>query len=378
MVRHSFLGLAGGLPLLPITYAGIPAILAYLLLFGATAAAGFFFFLFGGILSVVLKRFGYWGLLLAPFVWIAVEFARLWLTGNIWNSIGYSQAFTGFARYASIGGVFLVGFLVIWINSIIVWAHYYLKEEARLPIFSTYIPKLFIESNYSDAFQKIAKSRSWRGLLIAVSLPILTALLLYLVPGNAYVPPFRDNAAGHVVAVQPNVPMEGLTQTKWRSLRKRHVALAENALLNPNFYEAAKRQAEFDASPGDVDKRTRFYEELAVESFRDGKKLVVFPESPMNFQYELDEEFRDFVSDFATRNDVSVLFNSAERDRSRKRGFFNSAVMVDNRGAKAAQYDKILFVAIWENLFPCRNRWQIWFQQWSEGFRLEQSTICFR
>ncbi len=62
----------------------------------------------------MLKRFGTYGVLSAPFLWIAVEFLRFNLTGNNWNAIGYSQAFdSGLLKYASVGGVYLVGFLTI-------------------------------------------------------------------------------------------------------------------------------------------------------------------------------------------------------------------------------------------------------------------------
>jgi apolipoprotein N-acyltransferase len=69
------------------------------------------------------------------------------------------------------------------------------------------------------------------------------------------------------------------------------------------------------------------------------KKIIVFPESPMNFSYTYDPELQIFLREFASKNQASVLFNSAEP--SADGGFYNSVVMVDERGEKIAQYDKI-------------------------------------
>jgi apolipoprotein N-acyltransferase len=89
-----------------------------------------------------------------------------------------------------------------------------------------------------------------------------------------------------VVAVQPNVPMAGMTQQKWNEYRRNHVRLAEDALATIN------------------DQRTT----------NNIPTTVVFPESPMNFAYEDDPETQAFINGFAIKNNVSVLFNSAEPD----------------------------------------------------------------
>ena len=118
--------------------------------------------------------------------------------------------------------------------------------------------------------------------------------------------------------------MNGLDRSKWRALRQRQARLAEATMAKPDFSGVARRQAKIDALPKDIDKRASFYEELALESFKNDKVIVILPESPMNFQYEEDPEFRAFIKDFASRNNVSVLFNSAEPDA--KRG--NTAISI--------------------------------------------------
>jgi apolipoprotein N-acyltransferase len=112
--------------------------------------------------------------------------------------------------------------------------------------------------------------------------------------------------------------MSGLTYEKWLALRQKHVTLAESALgkLPPGSRQAA---------------------------------TVVFPESPMNFTYEEDPEFQQFVSVFADRHNVNVLFNSAEPDPENKK-YFNSAVLVNTQGKEIAQYDKIYLVPFGESV----------------------------
>ena len=113
-----FFGTCWWLTFAPINYGGVPAPVAYLLLLGAAALVGLFPAIFAALFSLILKRFGAWGIFAAPFLWTAIEFLRFYATGNNWNAIGYSQAFTGseILKYATFGGIYAVGFSVVWSN----------------------------------------------------------------------------------------------------------------------------------------------------------------------------------------------------------------------------------------------------------------------
>jgi apolipoprotein N-acyltransferase len=267
----------------PITYAGFPWWLAYLLLLVVTIAVGLFPAVFAGVLAMLLRRFGSWAFLLAAFFWTSVEFLRYWITGNNWNSIGYSQAFGGrLNALAAFGGVALVSFAVVLISS----------------------TALLVLLNF--------RSRTW---LLAA--PIMMISIAVFLSGTGSTRDHRNE--GHmIVAVQPNVPMSGLNYEKWRQLRARHVELAERAL--------AERPLD-----------------------RPLPTTVIFPESPMNFAYEEDEEFREFVHRFAKEHDVSVLFNAAEPDPETKK-YFNSAVLVGTEGRELAQYDKVYLLPFGESV----------------------------
>ena len=350
-----FFGTCWWLTFAPTTYAGFPVIVAYLLLLVATSFAGFFFALFAGVYSLFLKRFGFWSILSAPFLWTAIEFLRLWTSGNNWNSIGYSQAFNSLVSYANLGGVFFVGFCVVAVNAFVPWYIGFLKVQMGEGFSKLSLGNL--ANTFNDLVWKLKNFRANQKELINLA-GLISPIIIFVVVVASLVcfpyfkepiaEPISSDSDTHVIAVQPNIPMAGLNLAKWRGLRQRQIDQAEKAIEFPDFSNTAMRQAKIDARPDNIDKRARFYQELALESFRKGKKIVIFPESPMNFQYELDREFQSFIKDFATRNDASVLFNSAEPDRRRKNGFFNSAVMVNELGEKIVQYDKVYLLPFGE------------------------------
>ena len=267
----------------PITYAGFPPLLAYFLLFCAASIVALFPALFSLSLSFLLKRFGSYAILSAPFLWTAIEFLRFWTTGNNWNAIGYSLfSFISFVNFAKIGGVLFVSFLCVSFN-----AFFFLPLKAK------------------------TKNSLW----FAAIPPFIILFAILNAPT-----PFQTSKGDTIIAVQPNVPMSGLTEQKWQELRRKHVELAENAL-----------------------------QKLEGQRTNDkGQTTVIFPESPMNFMYDRDEEFQGFVRDFASRNNVNVLFNAAEPDPENDK-FFNSAVMVNAEG-KIAQYDKMYLVPFGESV----------------------------
>ncbi len=330
----------------PITYAGIPTVIAYFLLFCACAFIGLYTALFAGLYSRILRRFGIWGIFASPFLWVAIEFLRLWTSGNNWNAVGYSQTYSGLVKFASIGGVFLVGFIVVLINSFLLFAHKIIEQESEVRLLSFEIPRSVFRAEFDGLKAEFSgvKQRTLAACMLLVAL--VFAMFLWLFPENSLLA--KTTPAASVIAVQPNVPMSGLSESKWLVLRKRQAELAKIEMANPSFFDAARRQAEIDALPDNLEKRTRFYDELATETFRKGKKIIILPESPMNFQFGSDKDFRQFIKKFAAETSASVLFNSAERDERRKNGYFNSAVFVNEKGEKLVQYDKIYLLPFGE------------------------------
>ena len=298
-----------------IHYVWIPSPIAYALVILASLTVGLIPAVFAALFSVSLKKFGIWGMFAAPFLWTASEFLRFYVTGNNWNAIGYSQAFGGgTVKYASIGGIYLVGFIIVFINiwlPLLFYHPYFLWGKTIKKILTNLLkirnsesPQL-IEINNSPTFKRQERFLSF--VLLGSS-----ALIIYL---NFLLPsadPAQKNSAvaARLVAIQPNVPMSGLKSEDLQRLRERHVELSEQALQN-------------------------------VQPATDNRQptIVIFPESPMNFEYTRDQEFQQFLKDFTAKNKVSVLFNAAEP--AADDGVYNSAILVDERGGRIAQYDKI-------------------------------------
>ncbi len=289
-----FFGTCWWLTYAPIHYAGFPWPLAYFLILIACIGAGIFPAIFAAILAYLLRRFGSWAFLAAPLVWIFTEFLRYWLTGNNWNAIGYSQAFTDpILRFAHFGGVLLISFLVLLPSGLLcLW----IRRISRL-----YLP------------------------IVAVSIFLVCSFAQGIVPG--YFSDLVDWEGGSwVIAVQPNVPMSGVDQRKLEELRKRQFDLAEA--------EIKKIRVQLSA---DSSQLTAVLQPITV----------ILPESPMNFMYNDDPEFQRFVRDFTTRNNVSLIVNSAEPDPTNSK-FFNSAMMIGPDGKLVTQYDKIYLLPFGE------------------------------
>ncbi|CAN5284632.1 apolipoprotein N-acyltransferase [soil metagenome] len=287
----------------PITYAGFPWLIAYILMFFVALTVGIFPAIFGALFSILLKRFGSYAILSAPFLWVFTEFLRYWLTGNNWNAIGYSQAFHPFiVKYANLGGVSLVSFIVCWVNSFVTL----LFCSKTLPTQADFDKA---NKNFSEWQKLPAKQKFYIRLkyLAQCLLPVIILQAAFILAENDQVSP--DNLKSSIIAVQPNVPMNGLNYEKYQLLLQRHIELAETALKQ---------------------RKTN----------NDRPTIVIFPESPMIFQYGRDRELQEYLKNFAVRNNASVLFNSAEMTANGNRAF-NSAVMINERGEKTAQYDKI-------------------------------------
>lgn len=286
-----------------IRYASLPAPLAYFLVLIASLTVGIIPAIFWALFSILLKRFGTVGVLAAPFLWTATEFLRFYATGNNWNAIGYSQAFVGAKAIgqASLGGIYLVGFNLVCAN-----VGAYLLTKWLIAKIGQH------ESGFSKRDLEIKAPRYFAAVL---SLWLLWNLFFAFSQSNQEFTPKPFDAKSDslfVVAIQPNVPMSGLKYEDRQRLRERHVQLSEKSLETINEQQSTSGER---------------------------RAIVVFPESPMNFEYARDREFQGFLKTFAAKNNVSVLFNAAEP--SVNGGFYNSAVLVDERGGLIAQYDKI-------------------------------------
>jgi apolipoprotein N-acyltransferase len=261
-----------------IHYGGLPTVVAYLLLIPGAVVVGLFPGLFAMVLAVVVRRWGTRAVLSAPIIWVAFEYARLGVSGQLWNAIGYSQAYAQMGmliQFAAWGGVYAVGALVVAVNASCVL---------------------------------VALDRRWKSIGLAGAVTIFVMLILVeslLIGGgsNSGVPPFA-----HVIAVQPNVPMNLVRSAEEdQQLLQRHLLLTTQGLAS----------VPEDNVP----------------------RLVVWPESPMYFAYSSDPQLQQFLQSFVREHKVSLLLNSQEPAPTG--GIYNSALLINEDGRMISQYDKI-------------------------------------
>jgi len=259
-----------------IHYGGLPTVLAYLLLIPGALVIGVFHGIFTLLVALAVQRRGQIAVLLAPLFWTALELIRLSITGQLWNALGYSQAYHSFLiQPATWGGVYAVSFLIVAINSALV-------------------------------FLVTQRTRS----ALAIALLIAAAVTATIIISPQIATSGYSGTAFHlnVVAVQPNVPMTIVkSPAEMQELLERHLSLSTNGL---------------QTLPDDQLPR-----------------LVIWPESPMNFTYASNKPFQELVAGFAKQNRTSLLFNSLEPGPSG--GAYNSALLINEQGHLISQYDKI-------------------------------------
>ena len=259
-----------------IHYGGLPAPLAYVLLVPGALVIGVFHGLFALLVARAIQKWGRMAVLLAPIFWTALEWVRLGVTGQLWNALGYSQAYHAMViEAATWGGVYAVSFLIVAINSAV-------------------------------ALLIIRRTK----LSIAAAIVIAAAVFLVNDSGAPMPESYVGERTGAVkiVAVQPNVPMTPVKSAdEIKALIERHVSLSTKGLATPSSAE--------------------------------GPRLVIWPESPMNFTYASDKTFQEFVAGFTKQNHTSLLFNSLEP--AANDGSYNSALLVNEEGRVISQYDKI-------------------------------------
>jgi apolipoprotein N-acyltransferase len=259
-----------------IHYGGLPTVLAYLLLIPPAIVIGIFPGLAMMVLALAIRRWDQWAVLLTPVMWTAFEWVRLGVTGQLWNALGYSQAYHWrLIQPANWGGVYAVSFLIVAINVAIV---------------------LVVTGLAARRVAVAAGVVAFVGFVIMFS---------YFLPTEKYYG--SDVASVCVVAVQPNVPMTmDKSAAEMKELLERHLTLSIGALKQ--------------CSP------------------RQSRRLVIWPESPMNFTYASSQTFRELVTRFSLENGTYLLFNSLEPAPGD--GSYNSALLI-NGAALITQYDKI-------------------------------------
>jgi len=259
---------------------GISPWIAFPLLLPGAVLLGIFPGVFGLFMARCIRKWGASALFVAPLGWSALEWLRLEVTGQLWNALGYSQAFhPSMIGSAGWGGVYAVGAAIVFVNSAIAFA-----------------------------LLRRTKRTLWRSAVAVLLMSVATLTVNILMSFSAGEFITEKNTEAVVVAIQPNVPMDlAKSNDDMKLLTERHLEMTEAAL----------KQIQNGTEP----------------------RLVIWPESPMNFAYGGDEQLRSALASFAQQHRVSILLNSQEI--APNDGIYNSAVLINEQGKLVAQYDKI-------------------------------------
>jgi len=262
----------GGLPL----YVGVAVLLllaAYLSIYTGLFAAGVVFF----------RKDGRDSLLVAPLMWVILEFARShFFTGFPWENLGYSQyLFASVIQIADITGVYGISFAIVLVN---------------MAIFT------------------ILEERRATGRILVGKLLIAFAVVLLIVSyGYFRIADIKDSLTGapaaEVVLVQGNIDQN----SKW----------------NPRYQSET------------ID----IYAGLSLGSLPAQGGLIVWPETAAPFFFGYPSPLQKKVIALAQAAERTLLFGSPHYEQEGAlAAYMNSAYLLEPGGAVAGRYDKVHLV----------------------------------
>jgi apolipoprotein N-acyltransferase len=270
---------------------------------------GLYFAAFGFLLAYFRRRFSLtWALILAPFLWTALELAAARITSVPWDQLGYSQVDSlWITRLAPVSGVYGISFALVVANVIL------------LAVWTT--PR---------------RRSAW--IIGVVSLASL--ILLFLFTYWTFAPAAPTNH--YAVLLQPNIDVA--TNDNW---------IGPQWDDNPNWLLT---QSQLTCTPA--------WSGMPPAHNTDGVQpptpncasntpppgLILWPEVASWFRSN-DPQTQSLLAAIATSNHAPVVAGMIGEDST---GTYNSAVFVQPDGATAGRYDKIHLVPFGE-FIPFRN-----------------------
>jgi apolipoprotein N-acyltransferase len=261
-----------------------------------TSMAGLYYALFAAVYRALLLRPSAFTPLLVAAAWVGAELARgrlftgtPFFIGNPWGLLGYSHASGPLAQIASLAGVYGISFTLVAVNAGLAG----LIDGWRLPH---------------------TRMTAFRGL--GLSLLLAAAAALY---GSAVLDaaPEPDDQVGlqPVALVQGNVSID----RRWRS--------------------------DFHAKNLDV------YLQLTAKVLQDGSpRLIVWPETSMNFFVEDERRYRSAIQRTLALGDAPLLAGGPRASPGKQPPYFNSAFLIDATNGVSQHYDKMLLVPFAESM----------------------------
>jgi apolipoprotein N-acyltransferase len=272
-------------------YGGLGAPMALLALILFCLYLALYHGFFGGFLALAAgsERVGRGALIIAPFLWVALELARTRITGFPWDLLGTVQVDNiPLSRIARITGVYGISFEIVLVNTAIAAA--FIVPRARR--------KMLLVA----------------GLAAAVTLQ-----------------------AGRLMST-PNKPADHTAYLVQQNI----AILPAEAWTKDYFVETLRDLASVTLKPANP----------ATTASESKPDLIVWPESPAPF-YTTDPLFRQTVSGLATQTRAWIVTGSigvtnATMAPNHATEIYNSAALVSPQGEWTARYDKVHLVPFGE------------------------------
>ncbi len=268
-------------------YGGIPIPISVIVLVALALYLSLYVGSFAALLSLVRWKTGWTLHILAPPLWVALEYLRsILLTGFPWESLGYSQYLAlPLIQIADTTGVYGVSFLVVLVNGLIAAGILKSSRTGRPPV-----------------------------RLILFVIVLIGAVLVY----------------GSV----------RIGQEKQRISGQRPIKVA---IVQGNIDQSVKWETDYQRETIEI------YRTLTRGVAKGRPHLVIWPETAVPFFFPFDHPFSPVVRDIPSEIGAYLAFGSPFYDREGARiRYFNSAYLLSPDGEIRGRYDKIHLVPFGE------------------------------
>ncbi len=297
-------------------YGGLPRPVSAAILLLFCFYLGLYHAFFAGLVVLVKdSRLGRPGaLLLAPFLWVAVELARAQITGLPWDLLGVAQVDNPLlTRLAPFAGTYALSFFIAAVNSL--WL----------------LPRSVPNRHFTRAPLTLA------GVAVVVA---FTLSALYIPPHRAALAP--DETVGTAVLLQQNLEVGAANTGPQES--------PEQLLESFSWLSLHPSNSTLRGIPELPDASHAVLEPL-MRPFK--SNLIVWPESPAPFE-EQDPKFRSALSSLAQRAGAPIIVGNTAFEPSlyptvpSRNTPRNRASFVQPDGTFAGHYDKMHLVPFGE------------------------------
>ena len=282
----AFLGILYWIIVAVHTYGNVPILLSGMILLLLVGYLSLFFGTFAFLYRFLEIRLGFRTILLAPFLWVSLEYLRSFLlTGFPWAELGHSQYLNlPFIQMADVTGVYGPSFVIVLVNG------------ALFSVLHQWPRKIF----------------PYRAVIATAA--VFSGFLIYgYVKMGALETRILQQPALRVGLVQGNIDQS----VKW----------------DPSFQKQTME----------------IYEKLSLKVAETKPELIIWPETATPFFFQDAKEYQPLVLAIPEKTNAFLLFGTPSyKIEKGKVNHYNSALLVSASGEIRGKYDKIHLVPFGE------------------------------